>query len=78
MPPPPVAEYLQFAIWSALVTVAVMAVVAAVVGTLTYLLTRERTHPAPAGAGVVRVTAIPATPAARVKPVAEVPAAVAG
>jgi hypothetical protein len=73
MPSPFVIEYLEIVLGSLLLAVAVLAAVTAVVGGLTYLLTRESARPAPAG-GVIRVTATPATPAARARPAAEVPA----
>jgi hypothetical protein len=71
---PSTMEHLELILGSALIAAALVLTVLAVVGTLTYLLTREPAHRGPAGPKVV--TAVPA--AAREREAAEVPTAVAG
>ncbi|HJZ58076.1 MAG TPA: hypothetical protein VKE74_24255 [Gemmataceae bacterium] len=60
--------------WSIVIAAALVTTVATVVGTLTYLLTREPAEPAPTGPKPVPV----GLPAARERDAAEVPTAVAG
>ncbi|MBX9579380.1 MAG: hypothetical protein K2X87_03650 [Gemmataceae bacterium] len=67
------ADHLELIVWSGLIAAASVTTIATIVGTLTYLLTRERSHPAPA-----RPTAVPKVPAVRHRAAAEPPVAVAG
>jgi hypothetical protein len=67
------ADHLELIARSGLIAAASVTTVATVVGTLTYLLTRERSHPAPA-----RPTAVPKVPADRHRSAAEPAVAVAG
>lgn len=66
-------DHLELIVRSVLIAAASVTAIAGVVGGLTYLLTRERHHPAAA-----RPTAVPNVPAVRDRSAAEPPVAVAG
>lgn len=66
-------DHLELIVWSVLIAAASVTTIATVVGTLVYLLTRERHHPVPARpAAVLKVSAV------RHQSAAEAPMAVAG
>lgn len=69
----PTADQLEVVVWSVTAAAAAVTTIAAVVGVLTYLLTRERHHPAPA-----LPTPVPKVPAVRHRAAAEPSVAVAG
>jgi hypothetical protein len=66
-------DHLEIIVGAGVIAAAVLTTVAAVVGTLTYLIFRERAHRAP-----LTGTAVPRVSAARDRWEAEVPTAVAG
>jgi hypothetical protein len=74
MPSPSTLDHLEVLVGSALIAFVLVATIAAVVGTLTYLLTRERAHPEPAGPKSMPVV----RSSAAEQPSAEVSTAVAG
>lgn len=66
-------EHLELILWSVMIAAASVTTIASIVGTLTYLLTREHGHAAAAVPAAARGEA-----AARTRPAARTPMAVAG